>query len=342
MSTDFQQTPVDVPVPGVPNNEGTWNGCRQRPRDRSVRSTSTSPRASRRGFVIVSDDDGPIVQSWFFNPTTGLMEANVNASQIFVADASGDPTPMSLATWLTTPILSRPATRWNTVYDDDTGGNFQARRYGVEIFPNDPADPGIVVNGDALLADQIYGGSGADDLSGNGGNDIIVGRADNDTLNGGAGNDTISGDEGNDRIDGGAGQDTMRGGTGGDTFVISADALGAINDLIVDFNPGQGDQIDLSELLTGISAGTNLETAGYVSVTQVGADAELKVDVDGGGSNDQTVAVLQNYTFNSASEAVKVLFEDNANVKHSDKYMMIGRSTFRAGRPDIDVVRQDR
>ena len=110
----------------------------------------------------------------------------------------------------------------------------------------------------------------------------------------------------------------MKGGTGADTFVISPDTLGAINDLIVDYNPGQGDQIDLSELLTGIAAGTNLETAGYVSITQNGANAELKVDVDGGGNNYQTVAVLQNYTFNSASEAVKVLFEDNANVKHSD------------------------
>lgn len=143
----------------------------------------------------------------------------------------------------------------------------------------------------------------------------------NDTIHGGAGNDIIFGQEGNDLIDGGAGADTMSGGSGADTFVISADTLGSINDLIVDYNPGQGDQIDLSELLSGLAAGTNLEASGYVKIEQNGANAELKVDVDGSAGNAhglETVAVLQNYTFTDSSEAVKVLFEDSSHVKHSD------------------------
>jgi len=143
------------------------------------------------------------------------------------------------------------------------------------------------------------------------------GRANgHDIVNGGAGNDIIFGQEGNDILDGGSGADRMTGGSGGDTFVISADAIGAINDVITDFNPGQGDQIDLSELLSGIAPGTDLETTGYVSIVQNGANAELQVDVDGGGNNFQTVAVLENYT--AVNEAVKVLYEDNAGTKHQD------------------------
>ena len=55
-----------------------------------------------------------------------------------------------------------------------------------------------------------------------------------------------------------------------------------------------------------------------VELLRCPAGAELRVDVNGGGNDYQTVAVLQNYTFNSASEVVKVLFEDNASVKHTD------------------------
>ena len=60
--------------------------------------------------------------------------------------------------------------------------------------------------------------------------------------------------DGDDILDGGPGQDTMTGGAGADTFVISADTLGSINDIITDFNPGEGDQIDLSALLKGLQS----------------------------------------------------------------------------------------
>jgi VCBS repeat-containing protein len=137
-----------------------------------------------------------------------------------------------------------------------------------------------------------------------------------DTLDGGTGDDWLIGAGGGDLLIGGDGSDKMTGGTGADTFVISADAIGSINDVITDFNPGQGDQIDLSELLSGIAAGTNLETSGYVSIVQVGANAEVRVDTNGGANSFQTVAVLENYT--AVNEAVKVLFQDNAGTKHQD------------------------
>ncbi|PWK76757.1 DUF5801 repeats-in-toxin domain-containing protein [Aminobacter sp. AP02] len=99
----------------------------------------------------------------------------------------------------------------------------------------------------------------------------------------------------------------------GETFVI--DGLN-VTDIIPDYDGGKGDQLDLSALLSGLAPDTDLAAQGYVSVVQNGADAEVKVDVDGGGDSFQTVAVLENYT--AVNEAVKVLFEDNSGTKHSD------------------------
>ncbi|TCS19698.1 T1SS-143 domain-containing protein/predicted secreted protein (type I secretion substrate), partial [Aminobacter aminovorans] len=178
---------------------------------------------------------------------------------------------------------------------------------GVTVTVNGSGTGGDA-QGDTLSGiENLMGSNFADTLTGDGSANILYGLD---------GDDILSGAGGADILDGGLGADRMTGGSGGDTFVISADAIGAINDVITDFNPGQGDQIDLSELLSGISAGTNLETSGYVSIVQNGANAELQVDVDGGGNNYQTVAVLENYT--AVNEAVKVLFEDNAGTKHQD------------------------
>ncbi|CAN7740975.1 calcium-binding protein [Bosea sp. LjRoot9] len=112
---------------------------------------------------------------------------------------------------------------WTLNYFDNNGGNFQARLASFEFFYNDPGDPGILVNGDATLADQIYGTSGNDNLSGGGGHDIIIGRAGNDVLNGGDGNDTLRGGAGNDIIDGGNGID----------LIDFSDASSAVNFTIV-------------------------------------------------------------------------------------------------------------
>jgi len=45
------------------------------------------------------------------------------------------------------------------------------------------------------------------------------------------------------------------------------------------------------------------------------ANAEVKVDTNGGGDNYHTVAVLENYTFHSAAEAVKILYDDSHGTK---------------------------
>lgn len=78
-----------------------------------------------------------------------------------------------------------------------------------------------------------------------GGNDL------GNVITGGKGADILDGREGNDRLIGGAGADELRGGLGADTFVfLTADKAAKFNaasiDVIVDFNPMDGDSIDLS------------------------------------------------------------------------------------------------
>lgn len=114
--------------------------------------------------------------------------------------------------------------------------------------------------------DVIYGGTGDDYLMGNEGDDQILGEDGRDTLQGQYGNDSLDGGTGNDSIWGGSGGDMLRGGTGADTFNFgrgidstsrtSAEVQALTGDpqdiagidTILDFNPSQGDRIDISRI----------------------------------------------------------------------------------------------
>jgi VCBS repeat-containing protein len=112
-----------------------------------------------------------------------------------------------------------------------------------EIFPNEPADPGIVVHGDHLLADQIYGTSGNDTLAGNGGDDFIDGRGGNDLICGGG---------------------------GADNFKFAA----CVGDAVIgDFKSGQ-DHLDLSSIVTT----NNVEQWIATHVTACGPDTLISID----------------------------------------------------------------
>ncbi|QPC91687.1 S-layer family protein [Mesorhizobium sp. INR15] len=103
---------------------------------------------------------------------------------------------------------------------------------------------------------------------------------------------------------------------GSRTFTI---ASLEVTDLIADFHDGAGgDKIDLSALLKGLAGVVDLESAGYVQIAQSSANpanAEVSVDTNGGGDNFHAVAVLENYVFNSAAEAVKILYDDGHGTK---------------------------
>ena len=135
----------------------------------------------------------------------------------------------------------------------------------------------------ADIAKLTGGGSGgADLLSGGDGNDIIFGQAGNDTLNGGAGNDILLG---------GMGNDTLTGGAGADTFMYVKGETG--NDTITDFNIGEGDVIDLSDLLSGhgsdltqyLQVGTASDGAATLLVSSAG-----KLDANAPAANNASAA----------------------------------------------------
>ncbi|MDA7085527.1 type I secretion C-terminal target domain-containing protein, partial [Pseudomonas sp. SA3-5] len=143
-------------------------------------------------------------------------------------------------------------------------------------------------------AKTIIGGSGDSTLTGGTGNDYISGGAGHDTLIGGAGNDSLDGGTGNDILIGGAGDDILFGGTGADSFVWKAGDTGA--DRITDFKIGEGDRIDLHDLLQGENDGnilnflrvdTTTSTLEISSTGQFGAggNADVSIHLENGGAN---------------------------------------------------------
>lgn len=108
--------------------------------------------------------------------------------------------------------------------------------------------------------DLIHGGRGDDTLEGGEGSDALQGGQGNDVLRGGAGVDVLSGDKGDDTLIGGAGDDLFRFFGGG----------GA--DVIVDFDAGDGDR---------------LQVFGGYTLRQAGAD--LVVELEGGAVTLQGV-----------------------------------------------------
>jgi len=102
------------------------------------------------------------------------------------------------------------------------------------------------------------------------------------------------GTDGNDLIRGGDGFDILYGGDGADTFMF--EAASAFNDIdeIIDFRYGEGDTIDISDIVTGFSG----VIGDYVNLVDSGANTLVQVDANGltGGTSFTTIAQLDNVT----------------------------------------------
>ncbi|WP_033130053.1 type I secretion C-terminal target domain-containing protein, partial [Aeromonas aquatica] len=85
----------------------------------------------------------------------------------------------------------------------------------------------------------------------------LLGTAQADWLFGSSGDDRILGGLGDDVLRGGQGNDTLTGGDGSDLFVWGSGDEGTAGqpaiDTITDFQPAQGDRIDLADLLKGVT-----------------------------------------------------------------------------------------
>ena len=151
-------------------------------------------------------------------------------------------------------------------------------------------------------SDTIYGSYVANKLWGDGGNDLLDGRGGNDTLYGGSGNDTLYGGSGRDKLYGGAGTDRLHGGTGADTFVFTALSDSRPNssrDVIVDFNRGDDDYIDLRAIDANTTRSGDQAFEFIGSKAYSGKAGELRFasngilagDVNGDGISDFQVKV---------------------------------------------------
>ncbi|WP_442111284.1 retention module-containing protein [Pseudomonas sp. NUPR-001] len=146
---------------------------------------------------------------------------------------------------------------------------------------NDGADTLLGGDGNDIIFgqggdDRLEGGKGNDILLGGSGKDVLIGGAGNDTLIGGEGIDTLLGDEGNDILMGGKGDDILTGGSGADTFVWKAGDTG--KDVIKDFKPGEGDRLDLSDLLQS-EKGSTIDN--FLKITTVNGESTLQVSSEG-------------------------------------------------------------
>lgn len=149
--------------------------------------------------------------------------------------------------------------------------------------------------------ENLIGGAGNDALTGSATANRIDGGAGNDVLLGLGGADALVGGSGADSLTGGAGADGLWGGTGADRFFLTAlsDSSTTASDTIWDFNPGEGDRIDLSALdaITGgkdqaftLVSGFS-HSAGQLTVTTEGGHYLLQGDVTGDGLADFSMAI---------------------------------------------------
>ncbi|CCC96833.1 calcium-binding protein [Azospirillum baldaniorum] len=177
----------------------------------------------------------------------------------------------------------------DTVYARYSGGVTLDLSASIELFSGSVgSDTVTAVNASAAVEliggdgdDSLTGGAYADSLRGDNGNDWLDGGDGNDTLSGGngndwllggGGNDTLSGGSGNDTLIGGFGDDSLVGGSGADLFVFSN---GGGNDILRDFNAGQGDLIGLAEgqtytLAADVSGNVQIVFGASDTVTLVG------------------------------------------------------------------------
>jgi hypothetical protein len=186
-----------------------------------------------------------------------------------------------------------------SIISDGVTGAFNI---GAAVTMHDGSSVGAPVNVTVPLtvnavADQILTAlPTGSTLNGAGGNDTLNGGNGIDVLNGGAGADTIIGGSSGDTITGGLGADAMTGGGGADTYLWQAiDILSGAVDTITDFNAGQGDILNLSNLLTAFNPGTDA-IADYVNLATSGGDTIVQIDQTGSGTFTTNVATLSGLT----------------------------------------------
>jgi Ca2+-binding RTX toxin-like protein len=143
-----------------------------------------------------------------------------------------------------------------------------------------------IIDGGSGGSDWLVGGQNDDSITAHTGQNILYGNLGNDTLHGGNGGDVVRGGQGDDSIAGGSGNDfisgdrgndTESGGAGADLFHGSQDAG---IDRVLDFNPAEGDRVELDPGTT-------------YTVSQVDADTVIDMGPIAGVPNQMILVGVQ-------------------------------------------------
>jgi RTX calcium-binding nonapeptide repeat (4 copies) len=143
---------------------------------------------------------------------------------------------------------------------------------------------------------DVVSGTG-EAVIGTAGKDVIQGGDGDDILIGNSGDDLIVGGKGDDVLIAGAGRDRLIGGEGADTFLFPT--LGTGRNVIVDFDPQEGDRLNLEELLTNRAFDPTAEDASnwlrFELVTPGDGLTQVAVilDLDGLGKAYNAVSIAQ-------------------------------------------------
>jgi len=197
--------------------------------------------------------------------------------------------------------------RGNDVYTIDSSSDLviEAQRAGTDSLLSSIS----TILGDNLEHLTLLDAGGAINGSGNGERNTLVGNASANLLLGLGGSDSLSGGGGNDTLDGGGGNDGLSGGGGADLFRFSSsDEIGRYSkvDSISDFNPTEGDRIDLSAIASSLGrALTWLGTSSYTGVAgQVRYDSDgglIGLDLSGSGRSTTSIRVSPGLTIGSSA-----------------------------------------
>ncbi|MFN3826116.1 MAG: cadherin domain-containing protein [Micavibrio sp.] len=166
--------------------------------------------------------------------------------------------------------------------------------YYIEMGAYGASQTGTYTLSVFLGGNTYTGTTGGNTLTGSANADYLEGLAGNDTLTGGAGNDILDGGNNDDILIGGDGDDILLGGSGADIFRFTS-FVGV--DTVVDFTVSQNDVLDISNLLTGFTAGVS-DIDDFLQFQTVGSDTIVRIDANGttGGVNFVQIATLSGET----------------------------------------------
>ena len=172
----------------------------------------------------------------------------------------------------------------NDILSGGAGNDTLSGGSGSDTADYRTATSAVSVDLSTTLA-QNTGGAGTDTLTSI---ENIFGSNYNDTLSGNNAANTLSGGNGNDTLEGMGGNDTLTGGAGADTFIFASGSV----DTVTDFSVAQGDVLDISNIVTGFTAFSDVDD--FVQLQSVGGNTNILVDGNGnsGGSNFQQVGSL--------------------------------------------------